>query len=116
MRVLAQARGLDAVENLHEQRDVAVDEVEARLVRFAAQAGGDEEEVAVRGASVIARVNFLVAGERAAVQEVERLAFGHVLVGVEDLQLGHEAAALQRKRRAGTHAAAAADDGDFHNF
>ena len=89
---------------------------EARCIRLAAQAGGDEENVAVRGASVVARVNLLVAAERAAVQQVERLALGQVLVRIENLQLGHQAAALQRKRRAGTHAATAANDCDFHNF
>ena len=45
----------------------------------------------------------------------ERLALGQVLIRVEDLQLGHEAAALQRKRRTGTHAATAANDCDFHD-
>lgn len=49
-------------------------------------------------------------------EQIERLALGHVVVRVEDLQFGHQATALQRKRRTGAHTSAAADDGDFHRF
>jgi hypothetical protein len=50
------------------------------------------------------------------VQEVQRFAFGRVLVRVEDLQFRHQAGALQRIRRAGSDAATAANDCDFHNL
>jgi hypothetical protein len=103
-----------SVENADEERHVAVDEVEARLIRLTAQAGRDQEDVAVGGAIVVTCVNLLVAAERSAVQQVERLTLGQILVRVEDLQLGHQSAALQRKRRARAHAATAANDCDFH--
>ena len=47
-------------------------------------------------------------------QEVERLALGHVGIGIENLNFRYDAGALQRKRRIGTNAAAAANDGNFH--
>ena len=40
-RVLLQAGGLERVEDLLEERDVAVDQIEPALVGLAAQAGGD---------------------------------------------------------------------------
>src|SRR6266545_1316741 len=112
--ILARARGFDAVEDLHEQCDIAIDEVEPRLVGLAAQSGGDEEEVAIGCARVVTRIDFLVAAEGAAVEQVERFALGHVPVGVEDLYLSDQSGALQGERRAGTDAATAANDCDFH--
>jgi hypothetical protein len=50
------------------------------------------------------------------VQEVERLALGHVRVGVENLDFGDDARTLQGERGVGADAAAAADDGDFHGW
>ncbi len=114
--VLAQAGGLDALENLREQRDVAIDEVEARFVGLAAQAGGDEKKIAVRGPGVIAGVNLLVTGEGAAVEQVQRFAFGHFFIGVEDLDLRDQPAALQGERGARPDPPAPADYGDFHKF
>src|SRR5207249_12036384 len=99
--VLAKARGFEAVEYLREQRDVAADEVEPRLVGLAPQARGDEKEVAVRRARVVARINLLVTAKGAAVKQVKGFAFGQVLVGVENLDFGDQPGALKRERCAG---------------
>jgi len=49
------------------------------------------------------------------VEEVEGFAFGQGLVGVEELDFGDDAAALEGEGGARADAAAAADDGDFHD-
>ena len=113
-RVFAEARRFHAVENAGEERDVAVDEVETGFVGLAAKAGGDDEDIAVLGSGVIAGVDALVGDRGGAVQEIEGLAFGHVIVGIENLNLRNNAGALERECCVGTDAATAADDGDFH--
>src|SRR5690606_7106415 len=113
-RVGAKAGLADVYEDGREERDVAVDEVEARLVGFAAQAGGDDVDVAVGRGGVVAGGDALAADHRAAVQEIEGLAGGVVGVGVDELDVRDDAGALQGKRGVGSDAAAAADDGDFH--
>src|ERR1043166_8882775 len=115
MRVLPESRRLDAVENSHEERDVAIDEIEARLIRLAPQSRRDEKDFAVRRAIIIARINFLIATKRAAVQQVERFALRHVFVGIEDLDFSDESATLQRERRARTDAATPANDRYLHS-
>ena len=65
--VFAQSSRADAVEYLREQRDIAIDEVQARFIRLAAKASRDEENVAVGGARVIAGIDALVRGESGAV-------------------------------------------------
>src|SRR5207249_603596 len=112
--VLAQSRGFDTVEYLGEEGDVAIDEVEPRLVGFAPQAGSDEKEVALCRARVVARINPVVTAKGAAVQQIECFAFGQVFVGVENLDFSDPPGALKREGRAGPDAAAAADDGYLH--
>jgi len=90
------------------------DEVEARLVGLAAQARGDDEDVAVLGARIVTGIDARPTDGGATVHEVERLALGKVGVGIEDLDFRDKARALEGKRRVGTDAATAADDGDFH--
>src|SRR5438046_3443503 len=114
VRFALHARRLDTIHDLHEQRDIAVEQIEAGLIGFAAQAGGDQENIAIGRAIVFADINLLVAGKSGPVQKIERFAFGHLFVGVEDLEFRNEAAALQRKGRTRTDSAATADDGDFH--
>ena len=46
VRVVLQAGRLDLIENAQKEIDVAVDEVEPALVRLAAQAGRDDDDVA----------------------------------------------------------------------
>src|SRR5207248_7137375 len=86
-----------------------------RLVGLAPQAGGDEKDVAIGSARIVARVNPLVAAKGAAVEQVQRFALGQVPVGIEDLNFSDETCALQGKRSARADAATAANDGDFHN-
>ena len=57
----------------------------------------------------------LVAGQAGAVQQVEGLALGHVLVGVDQAHVADDAAALQGEGRHAADQAAAADDADFHD-
>ncbi len=112
--VLTQARGLDAVDDLHEQRHVSIDQVEARFLGLASQARGNDEDITVSRARIIACINLMVASECAAVGEIKRLAFGQVFVGIEYLNFRNQPAALERVSRAGTHSSAAADDSYLH--
>src|SRR3954452_3382202 len=43
MRILAKTGRLDAVENLDEERNVAIDQIEPGFIRLPAQARGDQE-------------------------------------------------------------------------
>ena len=113
--ILAETGPLHALENSREQRDIAVDEIEAGFVGLAAEAGGDDENIAVLRAGVITGVDALIGDGRGAVQEVERLTVSHVGIGVEDLDFGYDAGALECEGGVGTDAATAADDGDFHD-
>ena len=92
-------------EDAVEERDVAVDEIEARLVRLAAQTGGDADDVRIRAIGVGAGVDVLVRAKCRAVEEVERLALGRGLVGVEDDDLLDDAAStgarMPRRSRRG---------------
>ena len=62
-----------------------------------------------------AGANFLIADERTAVQQVERLPFGQIEIDVDECNLADDAAGLQRKPGARSHQSAAADDTDFHD-
>ena len=112
-RVLPQADTFERVEDLLEQRDIAVDQIEPAFVRLSAEASGDDHHVAVGAAVVAAGVDFLIAGDAGAVEEVEGLAGGELLVGVEQVDFADDPGTLQGKRRVGADPAAAADDGDF---
>jgi len=46
------------------------------------------------------RRKFLITCESAAVEQIQRLAFGHVLIGVENLDFSDQPSALQGERRA----------------
>ncbi len=105
---------LNLAENAEEQIDVAIDQIEPAFVRLAAQAGRDADHVARRDLLVAAGANHLIGHERAAVQQVERLAGGQLGVDVEQRDLADDAAGLQGKARARADQSAAADDADFH--
>src|SRR5439155_16024214 len=111
---LAEASGFDAVKNLDEEGDVAIDEIETGFVGFAAEAGGNEENVAVGGVVVIACVNLVVAGESAAVVQVERFAFSKVFIGVEQLNLCHQPSALKCVSCARANSSPSTDNRHFH--
>src|SRR5205807_1332709 len=96
-----------------EEIDVAIDEIKTALVGFAAQTGGDDDDIARGNIVHRAGADALVGAETGAVQQVERLALGHVLVGVDDAEVTGDAAALKRERRHAANQAAAADDADF---
>lgn len=78
------------------------------------QASGYDEDVRVRRALVAARENALPAEDGGAVQEVERLPFGGLGVGVYYLYVGGQPLAFERVRGARAHAPAAADYRDLH--
>ena len=101
-------------ENAEEQLDVAVDQVKPALVRLAAQAGRDEDHVALGNGLVAGRADPLVGDQRCAVEQVEGLAANLVGVQVDQVDLADDAAALQREGRRRADQAAAADDADFH--
>ena len=112
--VLLEAGRLDLIEQRQEQIDIAIDEVEPALVRLAAQAGGDDDDIAGRHIAHVAGADALVGDQAGAVQQVERLALGHVLVGVDEADAADDAAALQGIGRHAADQTAAADDADFH--
>ena len=58
----------------------------------------------------------LIGGQAGAVQQIEGLALGHVLVGVDEANAADDAAALQGVRRHAADQTAAADDADFHEI
>ena len=97
-----------------EELDVAVDQVEPALVRLAAQAGRDDDHVALGNRLVAGRADPLVGDQRGAVQQVEGLAADLVGVQVDQVDLADDAAALKSKGRRRADQAAAADDADFH--
>ena len=61
-------RLLHLVEDAGEQIDVAVDEVEPAFVGLAAQAGGDNDDVAVGDVAHVARVDALIGDQAGAMQ------------------------------------------------
>ena len=115
-RVLLQPRALERIENLLEERDVAVDQIQPALIRLAAQPGGDADQIRIRAFLVPAGVDLLIAGDAGAVEQIERFALGHLFVGIEDVDFADDAGALQRERRVDPTLSAAADDADFHSL
>ena len=105
-------RGL--AEDAQEQLDVAIDQVEPALVRLAAQAGRDDDDVALGNGLVAGRADPLIGDQRGAVEQVEGLAADLVGVQVDQVDLADHAAALQGEGRGRADQAAAADDADFH--
>ncbi len=83
------------VEQAEEQIDVAIDEIEPALVGLAAQPGGDDDDVARGDLAHVAGADALIGDQAGAVQQVERLALGHFLVGVDQADAADDAAALQ---------------------
>ncbi len=61
-------------EDAQEQLDVAIDQVEPALVGLAAQAGGDDDDVALGNRLVAGRADPLIGDQRGAVEQVEGLA------------------------------------------
>ena len=110
------ARRPDALEDLRKQRNIPVDQVQPRFVRLPPQPRRDQEHIAIGRARVIARVNPLVGREGGAMQEIQRFALRQGGGGIEQLDFADNPAALQRKGRAGTHAATAANDRYFHRL
>ena len=112
---MLQAGRLDLAEDAEEQIDVAVDQVEPALVRLAAQAGGDADEVARRGSPRSRRRG--CAGRPRARRRAAGRAPGprqrSALTSIRSISLTI-AAALQGERRARADQSAAADDADFH--
>ena len=109
-----QVRVAQRVQDLLEQLDVPVDQIEPALVGLAAKASGDANQIRVGGAVVAAIVDLLIAGDGGAVQQIERLALRHLLVGVEEMNLRDDRGALESESSIAAHASAAADDADFH--
>ena len=114
MRLFAVTRGFDALQNLHKQRHVPIDQIKPGFFGFSAQPCGDQENVAIRRASIITCIDFVVSRQGAAVMKVQRLALRQVLVGIEDLDLRDQCAALQSISHARTHTTPAADHSNFH--
>ena len=114
LRLLPKTRRFHALEDLHEQRDIPVNQIEAGFIWFAAQACRYEENVAVSSSGVIARVNPLVSSKGATVKQIEGFAVGQILVRIEKLDFRHQPRALQGKRRARSHATTTTDNRNFH--
>ena len=115
-RVFFHPGGLEAFEDAEEEGHIPVDEIEAGLVGFAAESGGDANDVGVFTIRVGAGGNFLVRAVGGAVQKVEGLAFGGGLIGVEKDEFADDSGALESEGRAGSDPPAAADDGYFHGI
>lgn len=114
-RAIVELHALEVVENRLEERDVAVDELEAGLVGLAAETGGYDHTVAAVDHAVIAAAGEpLVRRERCAVAQVQSLARGHFRVHVDERHLADHAAELKRVRRVGSDAATTANDADLH--
>ena len=47
---------------------------------------------------VVAGVNLLVAGQRAAVQQIQRFAFGHIAVRIKNLNFGNQSARIATRK------------------
>src|SRR5581483_8133861 len=78
VRALLQAGLLHLIEQAQEQIDIAIDEIEPALVGLAAQAGGDDDDLAVLDLCHVAGADALTADDAGAVQEVEGLALGEL--------------------------------------
>ena len=78
-----------------EERDVAIDQVEAAFFGLSAESGGDDDDVAVRAAIVSAGVDLLIAGYAGAVHQVEGLALGHLIVCVQEMDFADDCGALE---------------------
>src|SRR5262249_2688227 len=101
-------------EDVQEQVDIAIDERQARLVWLAAQAGCDDDDVAIGDGFVSSCTDSLVGDQRRAVQEVERLAAGLIGVQVDEIDVASASAALKGECGRGADQTSAADDADFH--
>ena len=86
-------------EDAQEQLDVAIDQVEPALVGLAAQAGRDDDDVALGNRLVAGRADPLIGDQRGAVEQVEGLAADLVGVQVDQVDLADHAAALQSEGR-----------------
>ena len=73
-RVALEAGRADLAEDAQEELDVAIDQVEPALVGLAAQAGRDDDDVALGNRLVAGRADPLIGDQRGAVEQVEGLA------------------------------------------
>ena len=89
-----EARGVDRIEDVPKQIDVAIDQIEPAFVRLAAQPGGDADHVAIGHVLVSAGRDDLIGRARSAMQQVERLPLGRFFVEVQQGDLAHDATRL----------------------
>ena len=85
--------GNDCLEN----GDVLLDQVKTRFAGLLIRAGGNHDNRGVVDVVVIARVDFAGVGERHAVANVERLAFGAVSIDVDEHDFAEQAALHERE-------------------
>lgn len=85
--------GNDRLEN----GDVLLDQVKTRLAGLLIRAGGNHDNRGVVDVVVIARVDFAGVGERHAVANVKRLAFGAVSVDIDEHDFAEQAALHERE-------------------
>src|SRR5262249_6329483 len=77
IRVVFKARLFDFIEDTEKEIDIAVDQIQPAFVGLAAQASGNDDDIARRDVAVITGADALVGDETGAVQEIEGLALGH---------------------------------------
>ena len=85
-------------EDAQEELDVAIDQVEPALVRLAAQAGGDDDDVAFRDRLISRRPDPLIGDERRAVEQVKGLSAHLVGVQVDQVDLADDARRIEARR------------------
>src|SRR5262249_55163956 len=94
-RIVANRRALKRIENLLEQLDIAIDQIETTLIRFASQPGRDAYEIGRCAVVVIAGVNSLIARDARAMKQIERFAACGVGIRIEQVNLVDDPSALE---------------------
>ena len=94
-RVTLDAGRAGLTEDAEEQLDVAIDQVEPALVRLSAQAGRDDDNIALGDGLITRCADPLIGDQRGAMEQVEGLAADLVGVQVNQVDLADQATALQ---------------------
>ena len=85
---------MNLVEDVQEQFRVAIDQIQARFVGLAPQAGGDQNDVRLRNGFVASGLNSLIGHEGRSMKDVESLAFD-LVAEVDQRHLADHSAALK---------------------
>ena len=103
-----------ASEDLAKERDIAADQLESTLLGPAAQASGDDHEIAPGDFVNPARPEGLIGGQRRRVLQIERVPLGQLSIGIDQDDVAHGGTALQGKGRATADQSATTNNARFH--